>query len=145
MDKALEGSRLEKAPEALETQLIALREKRPDDLTLLRLAVRLGGADAYQQAVKRAGDAKTPDADRIALIDLLGQTGKPDCLPTLLHALTDAKTDAVRGGRSDGAAAVRRPAHCYRSVVALSEMVGRPEGASAAACSAAGRRRAGNC
>ncbi len=96
IDKALEGRRLEKAPEELETQLLSLREKRPDDLTLLRLAVRMGGADAYQQAVQRAGDAKTPDADRIALIDLLGQTGKPDCLPTLLHALTDAKTDAVR-------------------------------------------------
>ena len=53
-----------------------MRTKRPNDLTLLRLAVRLGGRDAYEQAVKRAGDAKAPDADRIALIDLLGQTGK---------------------------------------------------------------------
>ena len=66
--------------------------KRPDNLTLLRLAVRLGGADAYEQAVQRAGDAKAPDADRIALIDLLGQTGKPDCVPMLLQALTEAKT-----------------------------------------------------
>ena len=96
IDKALEGRRLEKAPEALEKQLLALREKRPDDLTLLRLAVRLGGADAYEQAVQRAGDAKAPDADRIALIDLLGQTAKPDCVPTLLQTLTDAKSDAVR-------------------------------------------------
>ncbi len=96
IDKALEGRRLEKAPEALRSQLSALRSRRPDDLTLLRLAVRLGGADAYEQAVKRAGDAKAADADRIALIDLLGQVGKPDCLPTLLRALTDARSDAVR-------------------------------------------------
>jgi putative membrane-bound dehydrogenase-like protein len=96
IDKSLEGRRLEKAPAELEKQLLALREKRPDDLTLLRLAVRLGGADAYDQAVKRAGDAKAPDADRIALIDLLGQTTKPDCLPTLLQALADANSDAVR-------------------------------------------------
>ena len=96
IDKSLEGRRLDKAPEELEKELLALREKRPDDLTLLRLAVRLGGADAYRQAVRRAGDAKAPDADRIALIDLLGQTAKPDCVPTLLQALTDAKTDAVR-------------------------------------------------
>ena len=96
IDKALEGRRLEKAPEALESRLVALRSKRPDDLTLLRLAVRLGGADAYEQAVKRAGDAKAADADRIALIDLLGQVGKPDCLPTLLTALADARSDAVR-------------------------------------------------
>ncbi len=96
IDKALEGRRLEKAPEELEKQLLALREKRPNDLTLLRLAVRLGGEDAYQKAVKRAGDSKTSDADRIALIDLLGQTGKPDCLPTLLQVLTEANSDAVR-------------------------------------------------
>jgi len=96
IDKALEGRRLEKAPEALQSRLIALRSKRPDDLTLLRLAVRLGGADAYEQAIKRAGDARAADADRIALIDLLGQVGKPDCLPTLLRALTDARSDAVR-------------------------------------------------
>ena len=108
IDKALEGRRLEKAPEALESRLVALRSERPDDLTLLRLAVRLGGADAYEQAIKRAGDAKAADADRIALIDLLGQVGKPDCLPTLLQAL-DGR--AIRRGARrlpDGVAAVRR-------------------------------------
>ena len=46
--------------------------------------------------MKRAGDAAAQDGDRIALIDLLGQVGKPDCLPTLLQTLNDAKTDAVR-------------------------------------------------
>ena len=96
IDKALEGRRLEKAPEALEKQLTGLRSQRPDDLTLLRLAVRMGGADAYEQAVKRAGDDKASEADRIALIDLLGQVGKPDCLPTLLQALADAHSDALR-------------------------------------------------
>ena len=129
IDKSLEGRRLDKAPEELEKELLALREKRPNDLTLLRLAVRLGSADAYEQAVRRAGDAKAPDADRIALIDLLGQTAKPDCVPTLLQALTDAKTDAVRAAVLTAPAAVRRPAHFRRSAVALSEMVGRPQGA----------------
>jgi putative heme-binding domain-containing protein len=96
MDKALEGRRLVKAPEALETALSQLRKKRPNDLTLLRLAVRLGGADAYEQALKRAGDPKAPDADRIALIDLLGQFDKADCVPTLLQTLAGAKSDALR-------------------------------------------------
>ena len=66
LDKALEGRRLEKAPEALEKQLTGLRSQRPDNLTLLRLAVRMGSADAYEQAVKRAGDAKAPEADEEA-------------------------------------------------------------------------------
>ncbi len=98
MDKALEGRRLVKAPPALQTALTDLRKRRPNDLTLLRLAVRLGGADAYERkaAQKRAGDAKVPDADRIALIDLLGQTDKVDCVPTLLKTLAEAKSDAVR-------------------------------------------------
>ena len=97
IDKALEGRRLEQAPEALEKQLTGLRSQRRRDLTLLRLAVRMGGADAYEQAINRAGDDKAPEADRIALIDLLGQVGKPDCVPMLLHALTDAPSDALRG------------------------------------------------
>ena len=96
MDKALEGRRLVKAPPALATALAELRKTRPNDLTLLRLAVRLGDENAYEQAVKRAGDAKAPDADRIALIDLLGQTDKADCVPTLLKTLAEARSDALR-------------------------------------------------
>jgi putative membrane-bound dehydrogenase-like protein len=96
MDTALEGRRLVKAPAALQTALTDLRRKRPSELTLLRLAVRLGGADAYEQALREAGDAKAPDADRIALIDLLGQTDKAECVPTLLKTLVEAKSDALR-------------------------------------------------
>jgi putative membrane-bound dehydrogenase-like protein len=96
MDKALEGRRLVTAPEALETALNELRKKRPNDLTLMRLAVRLGGADAYEQSVKRAGDTKASDGDRIALFDLIGQTGKADCVPTLLNALAESKSDSLR-------------------------------------------------
>ncbi len=96
MDKALEGRQAVKAPVALESALSASRKKRPNDLTLLRIAVRLGGADAYEQALKRAGDAKALDADRIILIDLLGQTDKADCVPTLLQTLADAKSDVLR-------------------------------------------------
>jgi putative heme-binding domain-containing protein len=97
MEKALEGRRLDKVPAALEKPLERLYRGRPDDLTLLRLAVRLGVSGAYDRAVQRVADAKTPERDRVLFLELLGQAGQPDCVPLLLQVLTEARTDALRG------------------------------------------------
>jgi putative membrane-bound dehydrogenase-like protein len=97
MDKALEGRRLDKVPDVLESRLNALGEKNPADLTLLRLSLRLGSGDAYQRALALAAKADTPDRDRIAVIEVLGQNGKPDCVPVLLGVLQSAKSDGLRG------------------------------------------------
>jgi putative membrane-bound dehydrogenase-like protein len=97
MDKALEGRRLDKVPEVLESRLNDLGRTNPGDLTLLRLSLRLGSEAAYQRALALAAETKAPDRDRIAVIEVLGQNGKPDCAPVLLGVLQSAKADSVRG------------------------------------------------
>ncbi len=96
MEKALEGRRLEKVPAALEKQLAELWQKRSGDVRLVRLALRLGSAEAYDRALHLAADPKATDADRASLIEVLGQAGKAECVPVLLKVLTEAKSDALR-------------------------------------------------
>jgi putative membrane-bound dehydrogenase-like protein len=97
MEKALEGRRLEKVPAVLEKRLDELGRKNPADLTLLRLSMRLGSAEAYRRALEIAADAKATERDRIAVIEVLGQNGKADCVPVLLGVLESAKNDGLRG------------------------------------------------
>jgi putative membrane-bound dehydrogenase-like protein len=97
MEKALEGRRLPRVPAALEKPLADLWSRQPEDLTLTRLLFRLGSPEAYDRALTLAADAKRSEADRATLIDLLGQVGKPECVPVLLKVLSEGKGDAVRG------------------------------------------------
>ncbi|MBL8795315.1 MAG: c-type cytochrome, partial [Planctomycetia bacterium] len=93
VDKALEGRALNAVPMELTRPLAALTESRPNDPTLLRLTVRLGSTAAYQKTLQLLADSKTPPTERLGLIDLLGQIGKPDCVPVFLKLLRDG-TDA---------------------------------------------------
>jgi putative membrane-bound dehydrogenase-like protein len=96
MEKALEGRRLSSVPGALDKQVAKLLDAQPENLTVLRFAFRLGSAAAYQRALSKAADNKTPEAARIALIELLGQAGNADCVAVLLRELSEAKTDVLR-------------------------------------------------
>src|SRR5206468_8214338 len=73
-----------------------LLKDQPDNRTVLRFAFRLGSAAAYDKALELAKDDTTPEANRISLIELLGQAGKADCVPALLQTLTNAKNDKLR-------------------------------------------------
>jgi putative heme-binding domain-containing protein len=97
MEKALEGRQLPKVPAALEKGLANLWEKQGNSALLVRFAMRLGSPQGYERALALAGDAKVPEADRIGLIEALGQAGKPDCLPVLLRLLAEGKGDNLRG------------------------------------------------
>jgi putative membrane-bound dehydrogenase-like protein len=97
MEKALEGRRLDKVPVVLGKRLDDLGRKDPGDLTLLKLSLRLGSAEAYQRALKMSADAKTPERDRVALLEVVGQANNADCVPVLLDVLREAKSDTLRG------------------------------------------------
>ncbi len=97
MEKALDGRQLPKVPAVLEKQLNDLWAKQSPSPLLIRFALRLGSPQGYERALALAADPKAPDADRINLIEVLGQTGKPECLPVLLRVLAEAKGDGVRG------------------------------------------------
>jgi putative membrane-bound dehydrogenase-like protein len=96
LEQALQGRKLDRAPAALEEQLARLRQRQPNSLALLRLAVRLGSAEAYDCMLERAADPKAPDGDRAALLDLIAQVGKPTCVPLLLDVLEQARPAGVR-------------------------------------------------
>ncbi|HKI32247.1 MAG TPA: PVC-type heme-binding CxxCH protein [Gemmataceae bacterium] len=97
MEKALEGRQLPKVPAVLEKQLSDLWDKQSASPLLVRFALRLGSPPGYERALAIAADAKAPDADRSNLIEVLGQSAKPECVPVLLSVLAEAKADGVRG------------------------------------------------
>jgi putative membrane-bound dehydrogenase-like protein len=96
LEQALQGRRLAKVPPELEAQLARLQKQQPKSMALLRLSVRLGSAEAYEKLLTRCADLQTPESDRIALLELLGQVGKPECVPVLLEVLQGAKSDGLR-------------------------------------------------
>src|SRR5262249_59277016 len=97
MERGLEGGLLRKAPAVLEKPLAELWTKQSASPLLVRFALRLGSPQGYDRALAIAADPKAPDADRANLIEVLGQTAKPECVPVLLRVLADGKGDAVRG------------------------------------------------
>jgi putative membrane-bound dehydrogenase-like protein len=96
MEKGLEGRRLPNVPSELVGALDRLWRDGNPSVTLIRLGVRLGSAPALAQAVKIIGDSKAADAERVALIELAGQTGQPQCLNSLEAAFQSERQPAVR-------------------------------------------------
>jgi putative membrane-bound dehydrogenase-like protein len=96
MEKALEGRHLKQIPAALAERISALCRQQPANLTLTRLALRLGNPEAYDRAVHLAADAKAPTPQRLALIEVLGQIGNADCVPALMDLLADSQPANIR-------------------------------------------------
>ncbi len=87
IEKGLEGRALAAVPESLRPML-EKRWERPDrDVELIRFAVRLGSEEAYREALRIAGDAKAPQNQRTALIELIGQVTRPEGREVLLTIL----------------------------------------------------------
>ncbi len=95
MEQALAGRRLDRVPAPLDKALADLWKSQGQNLKVLRLALRLGSAEAYEAALRRAGDAKTPERERIELAEILGEAGKADCVPVLLKLLEEAQGDTL--------------------------------------------------
>ncbi len=97
MEKALEGRQLARVPPALERQLGALWREGDRSALLTRFALRLGSVPAFERALEVAADPKAPEGDRVSLMDVLGQTARPEVVPVLLRVLAEGKTDGLRG------------------------------------------------
>lgn len=87
LEQALEGRLLERAPAPLEKALARREAEVRTSAVGLRLSVRLGRPEAYARARAAAGDPGLPAAERIRLIGLLGQSGRPDTVPALVSIL----------------------------------------------------------
>jgi putative membrane-bound dehydrogenase-like protein len=96
MDRALEGRRLKHVSAVLEERITALCNQQPANLTLTRVAMRLGNSEAYERALSLVGDAKAGAAQRVAFIEVLGQMDNAKCVPTLLQMLDDSQSTSIR-------------------------------------------------
>ncbi len=61
----------------------------------IAFAVRQGKADAIDKALGLIAKAKTPVAERVELIEILGESKQPRCVPTLLALLSAKENDAI--------------------------------------------------
>jgi putative membrane-bound dehydrogenase-like protein len=98
IDRGLEGRRLERVPAPLEQPLARLwQAAQPHpSMALIRCAARLGSASAVLAAMERSGDPTAAVADRIALIELLGQLSPPHGEPLLLQLVTSGSEEAIQ-------------------------------------------------
>jgi putative membrane-bound dehydrogenase-like protein len=94
--RQLRARRDEPIPPALETQLAALWTDDTRDVTLLRLGMHLDRPGAQARVIDLVTNPRTPEATRLTLLQLLGETGKPDCVAALLHLLGGSESEAMQ-------------------------------------------------
>ena len=98
MEKGLVGRRLDHVPPSLVQPLSSLWDaaKSKPSVLLVRLAARLGSAPAWEAAARKIGDSTAPAADRIALIDVLGELGRTEDLSALTGLLKPGSSQAIQ-------------------------------------------------
>lgn len=96
MEKGMAGRRLPRVPSPLEGPLADLWSAGKPTTPLLRLAIRLGSASAYQQSLALVTDARRNAGDRTSLLELLGQVGDAECVEPMLAIVADNQPTGVR-------------------------------------------------
>jgi putative membrane-bound dehydrogenase-like protein len=88
-------------PPQLGRQIDAVWQDGTSDMTLIRLAARLGRPAAQVRAIALATDARTPLAKRIEAVALLGEVGQPACVRPLLKLLASSEPGALQSAAVD--------------------------------------------
>ncbi len=96
LEKGLEGRKVEQVGAELKNEAGKLLEDSKGDVTRFRLALRLGSESAREKALATILDPTGPAAQRIALIEVLGQIGNPAIVGPFLGLMTREKNDAVK-------------------------------------------------
>jgi putative membrane-bound dehydrogenase-like protein len=96
MELALEGRRLDAVPEALRNPLSELWRTWSAHPSFIRLAFRLGDPRGFERALEMVQDPKTPDAARISLVEVLGQSGRPEAVPYLKKFFAEARPPSLQ-------------------------------------------------
>jgi putative membrane-bound dehydrogenase-like protein len=86
----------EALPPALSRQLDAAWADDTTDVTLIRLCSRLGRPGAHERAVALATDPKAAPATRLALLEALGDVGKPACVAPLLKLVGGGEPEVIQ-------------------------------------------------
>ena len=97
MDKGLQGRRLAHVPAPLVEPLSQVWDRAPSrSVALIRLAARMGDSRAIAPARRLVANSHADQADRLAMIELLGQLHGPDDLPVLLALVEPAASQALQ-------------------------------------------------
>jgi len=96
MEQQLQGLKQGKVPDALREPLAKLWKRKDHPLSLVLFTLRMGSDAALSEATSRIKDPSVPQADRIRLIDTIGQTTHQAALPTLLDLLQPPNKDPIR-------------------------------------------------
>ena len=73
LDEAMRERKAETVAPDLARAIVELADRDPGDVTLTRLAARLGSQPALERARAIAADRRASEADRLAMLDLLGE------------------------------------------------------------------------
>ncbi|MFO0807506.1 MAG: PVC-type heme-binding CxxCH protein [Gemmataceae bacterium] len=111
LEASLAGQRLERPPGPMADALTDLRRKLTER-DILCFSVRLGEPGAFERLRSLAADSKT--SDRVPLIELLGDMGRPDAVPVLVEIFRADTSETARSAalaalgafRDDGATVV---------------------------------------
>ena len=88
LDEGLSGRQIKSIPAAFREMLTELFDTdSTTDVHRLRLAVRCGIAGAHERVIRIATDRKMPSPNRMSMVEVLGQLGRPDSVPDLLSLL----------------------------------------------------------
>ncbi len=96
MEKGLAGRKLASVPPELAAVVEGLHvecESRPERI---RFAIRLGSHAVLERALALIADSKVAQADRLALIEVVGQVGDPAAVGPLLKLLNDAEPAGIQ-------------------------------------------------
>ena len=97
MDLGLAGRRFDKIPEPMANWFAEAWLQKERSAKLLRLGLRFGDVRARKAAFELIDDARTPEASRVELIAILGQTAEEACVPELLALFKQSSSGKLGG------------------------------------------------
>ncbi|HKA06497.1 MAG TPA: PVC-type heme-binding CxxCH protein, partial [Gemmataceae bacterium] len=109
IEAGLDGRSFDQLLPPMATWLDQLNAHFSGDDNLFRIRIRFNHRDSLKDAHARLADAKRPDAEKVKLIQLLGQVRRPASLPVLLDLFRNGKSDAVRGAALAAAQSFNEP------------------------------------
>jgi putative heme-binding domain-containing protein len=98
LDESTRGPRRERADAALVSDLVRQWQSDSSNPALTRICARLGHAPAVAHAQRRASDASVHEAERLAMIEFLGELADPLSLKPLTDLATGGDRDAIQVG-----------------------------------------------
>src|SRR5262249_54222290 len=90
------GRPLPQTPPALRPYVAGVEFQHSTSAAQLRLGLRLGSPEAHARALELVRDPRLSEADRVSLLEAVGQLGRPESLPVLLDLFQLPDTNRIQ-------------------------------------------------